>query len=809
VEGIGGATSYIYDANGRVTATVDALNRSWASTYDALGRLTATANPLGQGTAIKYSDSGNDPRPVQVTSPALRITAMAYDPAGNLLSLTDPGGAITRMAYNARGDVSTIINPLMQQTNIAYNAIGLPLQVTDALGRTTALTYDVLGRLATSTNAAGETTRYTYDSLDRVVGVVDPLNQTTAMSYDAAGRLLTVTDAKGSVSRFEYDSFGRRSAEVAPDGRRTVYTYRADNLLASVTRPDNTAVSYEYDNNKRVTRETAGSEVITYTYNAVNQLTSASGPGGTVSYTYDNAGRIATETSGGRTHTITRNAEGERIQLDYLGQSQTYTRDARGLVTRIATPAGNFDFNFDALGRRTRLAYPNGSAASYGFDAAGQLTSLTHAGVFNAGFAYSFDAAGRITHITGGGLNSNYTYDALGRLTRAAQGTSNYSYTLDPVGNILDGGRVHDVNHRLIADASKNYSYDLRGNLTLEQDRATGARVVYSWNVKNQLLRVDFFADATTTTPTRTLQYDYDPLGRRASKTDNGTVQRFIYDGDDLVGTLDANGSAMSTTVFSGMLDEALSSTTGGTPKTLYSDHLGSVIGVAEGATPTHAYSYGPYGETATPSSEDSVPFRYTGREKDTDSLYYYRARYYHTGMGRFISADPIGLAGGLSLYAYAGANPISVVDPSGTQPGSPDWCRRQAERIRNIQQKIQERIGELDENPLGLPEACPGDDVRPSLSRRGHRKLINMDKANLAAQQALYAAFCGGGPPPVPVPAPEPERSPQPAPPSNSPFSLEYWQALTGLTGAALIAYLIVSEGSRLFPPRNLVPVP
>jgi hypothetical protein len=33
--------------------------------------------------------------------------------------------------------------------------------------------------------------------------------------------------------------------------------------------------------------------------------------------------------------------------------------------------------------------------------------------------------------------------------------------------------------------------------------------------------------------------------------------------------------------------------------------------------------------------------------------------------------------------------------------------------------------------------------------------------------------------------------------------------QELTGLTGAALVIYVIISEGSRLFPPRNLVPVP
>ena len=664
VDGIGGRTTYTYDANGRVTKIVDALSRTWASSYDSLGRMTASSNPLAQASSVDYT--GNDPRPVRMTSPSGRVVAMSYDARGNLVATTDPAGAITRMSYNAKGDVTAIANALTQQTLIAYAATGLPTQVTDPLSRSSTMTYDALGRVATATNAAGEATRYAYDVLDRVTSVTDPLNQVTAFSYDAAGRLTSVTDAKGSVTQYQYDSFGRRSAEVAPDGRRTSYAYRADNLLSTITWPDNTTISYQYDSNKRVTRETAGSEVINYGYNVVNQLLSATGPGGTVTYTYDNAGRVVTETSGGKANTIARNAEGERVRLDYLGQSQTYTRDARGLVTRIAAAAGNFDFSFDALGRRTQLAYPNGSTARYAFDAAGQLTNLTHAGVFNAPYAHTFDAAGRITRITGDGPDWNYSYDALGRLTRATQAASTYIYTLDPVGNVLDGGRSHDVNHRLTADASKNYSYDQRGNLTLERARATGARTVYSWNIKNQLLKVDFFANAAAVVPTRTLSYAYDPLGRRASKTDSGVVQKFVFDGDDLVGTLDASNAVVAANLFSGAVDEPLSSTLGGSPKTLYSNHLGSITAVADGSALTHSYRYGPFGQTLISSSEDSIPFRYTGREKDTDDLYHYRARFYGLEAKRFMSVDPLGLAAGTNMYAYVGGNPISFADPSG-----------------------------------------------------------------------------------------------------------------------------------------------
>jgi len=46
--------------------------------------------------------------------------------------------------------------------------------------------------------------------------------------------------------------------------------------------------------------------------------------------------------------------------------------------------------------------------------------------------------------------------------------------------------------------------------------------------------------------------------------------------------------------------------------------------------------------------------------------LIYYRARYYDPAVGRFIQRDPLGLAGGINLYAYADNNPVNFNDPSG-----------------------------------------------------------------------------------------------------------------------------------------------
>jgi len=59
--------------------------------------------------------------------------------------------------------------------------------------------------------------------------------------------------------------------------------------------------------------------------------------------------------------------------------------------------------------------------------------------------------------------------------------------------------------------------------------------------------------------------------------------------------------------------------------------------------------------------------FLYAGRDYDADTeLYYYRARWYDPQARRFISEDPIGLNGGINLYAYVGNNPINAIDPFG-----------------------------------------------------------------------------------------------------------------------------------------------
>lgn len=81
------------------------------------------------------------------------------------------------------------------------------------------------------------------------------------------------------------------------------------------------------------------------------------------------------------------------------------------------------------------------------------------------------------------------------------------------------------------------------------------------------------------------------------------------------------------------------------------SDHLGSTTALADSVgTITSQNSYDAFGN---PTNMDfPTRYQFTGRELDSFRLYYYRARWYDSDLGRFVSEDPIGFAGGdINLY--------------------------------------------------------------------------------------------------------------------------------------------------------------
>jgi RHS repeat-associated protein len=100
--------------------------------------------------------------------------------------------------------------------------------------------------------------------------------------------------------------------------------------------------------------------------------------------------------------------------------------------------------------------------------------------------------------------------------------------------------------------------------------------------------------------------------------------------------------------------------------------HLGSVSLELDAQGQVISYEeYTPYGSTSyhavRSQTEPRKRYRYTGKERDEESgLYYHGVRYYAPWHGRWISCDPVGLAGGSNLYIYVSDRPTVKLDGNG-----------------------------------------------------------------------------------------------------------------------------------------------
>jgi len=168
-------------------------------------------------------------------------------------------------------------------------------------------------------------------------------------------------------------------------------------------------------------------------------------------------------------------------------------------------------------------------------------------------------------------------------------------------------------------------------------------------------------------------EYGYDFEGRRISRTVYGSpnvTTKYCYDGEQVVAEY-SGSTLVKKFVYGPGIDEPICMiAVAGESETVYYYHfdgLGSVAALSDvNSVIVERYSYDVFGEPNTTSSIGN-PYLFTGRRYDDEvSMYYYRARYYKPGIGRFLQTDPIGYAGGLNLYTYCGNDPINWIDPLG-----------------------------------------------------------------------------------------------------------------------------------------------
>ena len=167
-----------------------------------------------------------------------------------------------------------------------------------------------------------------------------------------------------------------------------------------------------------------------------------------------------------------------------------------------------------------------------------------------------------------------------------------------------------------------------------------------------------------------TTTFKYDPFGRRIQKSGPLGTTNYLYDGANSIEEVNNAGNLLAKYTHGAAVDEDLAMLRNGTASYYHQDGLGSVTSLSSSAgTLAQTYSYDNFGKLTTSTGTLTNPFQYTAREFDSETgIYYYRARYFDQGVGRFLGQDPMRFRGGVNFYAYTRNNPVVLKDAWGYQ---------------------------------------------------------------------------------------------------------------------------------------------
>jgi RHS repeat-associated protein len=392
-------------------------------------------------------------------------------------------------------------------------------------------------------------------------------------------------------------------------------------------------------------------------------------------------------------------------------QNLHYTYDPTGNLTSIRDEAQQ-----DVYFRNGRVEARN----DYVYDALYRLIQASgreHLGQGGASIAHSHNDAGRVglpSADASGRFAPNdgkamaryierYVHDAAGNVLKMQHRGSDPSHsgwarTFDflEASLIQDGVASNRLSSTWLNPAGSSAQpetclHDPHGNLLRLSHLGGGSPGPnMHWDYKDQLRQADLGGGANAF-------YVYDAAGQRVRKVWEkapGLIEERIYLGGFEIfrrhgGPVGAGSATLERETLHVMDDKqriALVETrtldsagSDGAPRQLiryqFGNHLGSAsLELDEEAHIISYEEYAPYGsstyQAVRSQTETAKRYRYTGRERDAESgFYYHGARYFAPWLCRWVSCDPLQLEAGPNLYLYCDANPLNRTDPGGK-----DW---------------------------------------------------------------------------------------------------------------------------------------
>ncbi|MGQ0558860.1 MAG: RHS repeat domain-containing protein [Sphingosinicella sp.] len=496
----------------RITSVTDALSRTTSFLYDANARLTRITWPEGNQTRFTYDPRGNLTETRAVAKPASGLAdlvttasfpASCTDPltCNSPASTTDARGNVTDFTWDSTHGGLLTVTPPAPTTGATRPQSRLSYTLTNGEYRLTAISACSAGTSPGCVGTADEArTVIGYDvhgnvnAIERRNGSAT-LSATIAAVWDAYGNLQTVDGplaGTADMTRYRFDS-GRRLVGVIgpdPDGagsgkhRAVRTTYRSDGLPTKVERgtvnsqsdPDWAnfvalqAVEQDYDANDRPT--------------------------------------VSRTMSGSTTHQLS------QTSYDALGRVQC--------VAQRMNPAEFSSLPADACTLDTEGSFGPDRIVRTSYTNAGEV-SLVQSGYWTGAQAdevtTAYTSNGRVSHLIDAELNrTTYEYDGHDRLvktrfpvtTRGANQSSTTDYeqlTLDANGNV--------TNRRLRDGQNIAYTYDALNRLTAKDRPGTEPTVDYVWDLLGRMTSASF-ADASGA-----VSFVYDALGRVTSSAMN------------------------------------------------------------------------------------------------------------------------------------------------------------------------------------------------------------------------------------------------------------------------------------------------